>query len=440
MSDINLEEIRRQDRTHVWHPMLQHRVLEKKDLLVVQESRGTEIVDAEGKRYLDAYAGIWNVNVGYGREEIVNAVNEQMKRLAFYPQTQVSLPAARLAAILSEILPGDLDHTFFCNSGSEANETAIKVARQYGRQKFPGENRYKIIARYQGYHGFTYGAMSATGQVKRREKFEPLVPGFVHVEPPLPGVDGLAVIEKAVEREGPETVVAVIAEPIIGGGGVLVPPDDYIPGLREICDKYGLLLILDEVITGFGRTGKLFASEHWGVVPDMMTMAKGISSGYLPLGACAVTQGVFEAFLGEPEEEREYSSISTYGGHPACCVAALANIEILLKERLWENAERVGCYLLEGLQSLASRFVGEVRGKGLMIAIELVGVDGRMLDAGRTSRVQARILEEGVIVGKMSHVMSGPESVLFLAPPLILSEQEADRIIGAIRLGLDSIQ
>ena len=176
------------------------------------------------------------------------------------------------------------------------------------------------------------------------------------------------------------------------------------------------------------------------MVPDMMTMAKGISSGYLPLGACAVTQRVFEAFLGEPEEEREFSSISTYGGHPACCVAALANIEILLKERLWENAERVGRYLLEGLQGLTSRFIGEVRGKGLMIAIELVDVDGQMLDADRTSRVQARILEEGVIVGKMSHVMPGPESVIFLAPPLILNEREADRIVGAIRLGLDSIQ
>ena len=439
MSEINLEEIRKQDRAHVWHPMLQHRSLDKKDLLVFQDSRGTEVVDSEGVHYIDAMAGIWNVNVGYGREEIVEAVYEQMKQLAYYPQTQINVPAARLAALLGEILPGDLDHVFFSNSGSEANETAIKVARQYGLQKFPGENRHKIIARYQGYHGFTYGAMSATGQVKRREKFEPLAPGFVHVEPPLPGVDGLGAIEKAIQREGPETVVAVIAEPIIGGGGVLVPPDDYIPGLRDICNRYGLLLILDEVITGFGRTGKLFASEHWGVVPDVMTMAKGISSGYLPLGACAVTKGVFEAFLGEPEEDREYSSISTYGGHPACCAAALANIEILLKERLWENADRVGRHLLEGLKNLASRFVGEVRGKGLMLAIELVGEDGEMLDAGRTSRVQARILEEGVIVGKMSHVMAGPESTLFLAPPLILSEKEADRIIDAIRSGLESI-
>ena len=448
---LDVGEIRAQDRAHVWHPMVQHRSLEHRDLMVVHRGKGTRVVDAEGREYLDAYAGLWNVNVGYGRQEIATAVYEQMLRLSYYPHLQVNLPAAKLATRLAELLPGDLNHLFFSNSGSEANETALKIARQYGRQKFPGQNRYKVIARYQGYHGFTYGAMSATGQVARRAKFEPLMPGFFHVDPPYCyrcplkltypdcGVACVDEVEEVIVREDPTTVVAVIAEPIIGGGGVIIPPDEYLPRLREICDRYGVLLILDEVITGFGRTGKLFASEHWGVVPDVMTMAKGVSSGYLPLGACAVTSEVFETFMGEPDEEREFSSVATYGGHPVCCAAALANLDIMMAERLWENSAEVGAYLLDELRGLDSPFVGDVRGKGLMIAVELTAENGAMVDATRVAAVQAGILEHGVIVGRMSHVMAGPESIFFLAPPLILTRKEADRIVSAFDAGLKRI-
>jgi len=447
--EMNLEEIRGQDRAHVWHTMMQHRLLEDRQLMVVWEGNGTTLTDGEGRSYLDAYAGLWNVNVGYGREEITRAVYEQMQQLAFYPHSQINVPAAQLAARLAEILPGDLQHVFFSNSGSEANETALKIARQYGRQKYPGQNRYKIIARYQGYHGFTYGALSATGQTGRRTKFEPLVPGFFHVDPPYCfrcplrltypscGTACAEEVEEVIVREDPETVAAVIAEPIIGGGGVILPPAEYLPRLREICDRYGLLLIIDEVITGFGRTGKLFACEHWGVVPDVMTIAKGVTSGYLPLGACAVTPEVFEVFLGKPEESKEFAQVATYGGHPVCCAAALANIDILLRERLCENAARVGARLLEKLRELDSPLVGEVRGKGLMIAVELVNEDGEMLDAERAGKVQARIKDEGVLVGKMSHAMPGPESVFYLSPPLILTEAEADRIVAAFRAGLE---
>ena len=448
---LDVGEIRAQDRAHVWHPMVQHRSLEHRDLMVVHRGKGTTVVDAEGREYLDAYAGLWNVNVGYGRREIADAVYEQMLQLSYYPHLQVNLPAARLASRLADLLPGDLNHLFFSNSGSEANETALKIARQYGRQKYPGENRFKVIARYQGYHGFTFGAMSATGQVARRARFEPLMPGFLHVNPPYSfrfgtkltypdgGVACANEVEEVIVREDPATVAAVIAEPIIGGGGVIVPPDGYLPRLREICDRYGVLLILDEVITGFGRTGKLFAAEHWGVVPDMMTMAKGVSSGYLPLGACAVTPELFETFMGDPDEHREFSSVSTYGGHPVCCTAALANLDILTTERLWENSAEVGAYLLDALKGLDSPFIGEVRGKGLMIAIELAAENGDMLDIARVAAVQAGILEQGVIVGRMSHVMDGPESIFFLAPPLILTREEADRIVSAIDSGLKRI-
>ena len=444
----DVDAIREQDR-HVWHPLFQHRTLDQQDLMVISEGNGCTLVDGEGRTYLDAYAGLWNVNVGYGREEIARAVYEQLQQLCYYPLSQINMPTATLAARLAEILPGDLNHLFFSSSGSEANESAFKIARQYSRQKFPGQNRHKIIARYQGYHGFTFGAMSATGQVGRRKKFEPLVPGFLHVDPPYCyrcpvklkypecGIACVDQFEEVIQRESPETVAAVIVEPIIGGGGIIVPPDEYLPRLREICDRYDVLLILDEVITGFGRTGTLFACEQSNVVPDMMTLAKGATSGYLPLGACAVTTEIFESFLGNPGEERELAQVSTYGGHPACAAAALANLEIVVGERLWENSARVGTYLLEGLNQLKSPMIGDVRGRGLMIAVELIDPEtGDPLDGERFGKVKAGIKEEGVLVGGMSHCLPGLESMLFLSPPLILPEQEADKIVNAFEASI----
>ena len=216
-----------------------------------------------------------------------------------------------------------------------------------------------------------------------------------------------------------------------------MPPDEYLPRLRAICDSYGVLLILDEVITGFGRTGALFASQHWDVVPDIMTLAKGVTSGYLPLAATAVRPHVFETFLGEPAERRELAQVSTYGGHPACCAAALANIDILLGERLSENAAKVGACLLEKLAALGSPVLGEVRGKGLMLALELVEPGGReLLNAGATAAVKSAIRDAGLLVGQMSHVIPAPESVLYLAPPLILTKEQADTIVEAVAVGL----
>ncbi len=441
--EANYKEI---DKSHVWHPLFQHQQLEETDLIVFKSGNGTTLVDADGNKYLDAYSALWNVNVGYGRQEIVEAVYAQMQELPYYPHSQINVPATVLAEKLADCLPGDLNHTFFCNSGSEANETAIKIARQYGRQTYPGENRYKIISRYRGYHGFTYGAMSATGQARRRKAFEPLTPGFHHAHPPYcyrcplglePSSCQVACVdefERIIQAEGPETVIAVIAEPIIGGGGVIVPPDDYFPRLRKICVDYGLLLILDEVITGFGRTGKLFACEHWDVQPDIITLAKGLTSGYLPLGACVTSTDVFNTFLGEPDENREFSQVCTYGGHPAACAAGVANLKILQSERLWENAEKVGGYLLERLTTLKSLpIVGDVRGKGLMLAVELIQTDGTNLETDKTNRIVGQLREKGVIVGKIGHAVDEPENIIFIAPPLILTEAEADKIVNTLR-------
>ena len=446
-TNLSSQDYRKKDRDHIWHPLFQHQALDQTNLKVVKEAHGTTVIDADGREYLDAYAGLWNVNVGYGRQEIADAVYEQIQRLPYYPLSQINIPATLLAEKLSDILPGNLNHVSFSNSGSEANETAIKIARQYGRQKYPGDNRYKIIGRYRGYHGFTYGAMSATGQTRRRKAFEPLVPGFLHAQPPYSyryasnlsdsefGIACADEIERIVRWEGEETVIAVIAEPIIGGGGVLIPPDNYLPRVREICDRYGMLLILDEVITGFGRTGRMFACEHWDVQPDIITLAKGLTSGYLPLGACVTSDSVFETFLGAPEEQKEFSQVCTYGGHPVACAAGAANLKILTEERLWENAERVGSHLIEKLRSLESLpAVGEVRGKGLMIAIELITDENKTpLDTATTKKIIGAIQEKGIIVGKIGHAVDEPENIIFLAPPLILTVPEADRIFEAFR-------
>ena len=442
-------DYRKTDKAHVWHPLFQHQRLEETTLAVFESAHGTTLVDAEGREYLDAYSALWNVNVGYGRQEIADAVYAQIQQLPYYPHSQINVPATVLAEQLAACLPGDLNHVYFCNSGSEANETAIKIARQYGRQTYPGENRYKIISRYRGYHGFTYGAMSATGQARRRKAFEPLVPGFPHAHPPYcyrcpPGLDvsscGIACadeIERIIQSEGPETVIGVIAEPIIGGGGVIVPPDEYFPKLRQICDDYGLLLILDEVITGFGRTGKMFACEHWDVQPDLITLAKGLTSGYLPLGACVASTAVFNTFLGESDENKEFAQVCTYGGHPVACAAGIANLEILQKERLWENSEKVGAHLLSKLETLCDLpIVGDVRGKGLMIAVELIKTDGTHLETATTNRIVGQLRDfdkGGIIVGKIGHAVDEPENIIYIAPPLILTEVEADRIFETLR-------
>ena len=444
--DLSLDEYRRIDRAHVWHPIFQHQALEDTDLTVFKEAHGTTIIDSEGNQYLDALSGLWNVNVGYGRKQIADAVYEQMQQLSYYPLSHINVPATLLADKLAELLPGDLQHVFFSNSGSEANETSIKIARQYGRQKYPGQNRHKIIARYRGYHGFTYGAMSATGQTQRRKAFEPLVPGFLHAQPPYCyrcplgknypecSISCANEIEQIVQSEGVDTVIAVIAEPIIGGGGVIVPPDDYLPKLREICDRFGLLLILDEVITGFGRTGALFACEHWGVQPDIISLAKGLTSGYLPLGASVVTPEVFDVFRGAPDDYLEFAQVATYGGHPVTCAAGIANLNILTEERLWENSARVGSYLLDKLKTLLNLpVVGDIRGKGLMIGVELVNPNQSSLDTKTTNKVVSMMRDRGILIGKVSHTMDEPENTIFLAPPLIVTTAEADRIFDALQ-------
>jgi adenosylmethionine-8-amino-7-oxononanoate aminotransferase len=411
----------------------------------VVQAEGCYVYDSEGRRYLDAMAGLWCVNVGYGRREIVAAVADQMTRLPYYPLTQSHPPAAQLAARLSELLPADLGRVFFLNSGSEAVETALKMARQYARRVNPGQNRYKIIARHRAYHGFTMGALSATGQVSRKRAFEPLVPGFLHVAPPdhyrcsfCQRESGCTLacadeFDRVIRLEGSETVAAVILEPTIGGGGVFPAPEGYLERVRQICDRHGVLLILDEVITGFGRTGKIFAFEHANIRPDILVLAKGITSGYLPLAATVATDAIFDAFRSETDDSAKFAQLSTFGGHPCSCAAGLANLEILTRERLWENAARVGARLADRLRALDSPRIGEVRGRGLLIGLEIIADSNRTpMPEREVVGLQRAIREDGVLVGRNSDTVPGLGNVLTIAPPLAINEEEAEAIVAAV--------
>ncbi len=439
------------DMDSLWHAMVQHQVYEQTPPKRMETAMGCHVTDDQGQQYLDAVAGLWCVNVGYGRAELAEAAYQQLLELAYYPLVKSHKPAIQLAAKLLELLDFE-GKVHFSNSGSEANEVAFKIARQYQAQaSSSGGWRYKIIARYRAYHGNTMGALSATAQAERRIKYEPLVPGFIHVPPPYCyrcpfgqtygscNIECATSIEQTINYEGAESVAAIIIEPVISGGGVIVPPDEYLPIVRDICDRHGILLIFDEVVNGFGRLGRFFGHQHWNVQPDIITLAKGITSGYLPLSATVVQQPIFAEFLDDPGTTAHFRHINTYGGHPASCAVSLKNIEILQRENLADQAALMGDYLIAELSDLRDHpYVGDVRGKGLLIGIELVADQATKepLDSAAIAAIIADCLEQGLIVGRNSNTIPGLSNVLILAPPLVISRQDADQIVAIIRTAL----
>lgn len=426
----------RLDQQSLWHPMRQHRGGAAGEPRRFVSGEGVYLVDDRGERVLDAVAGIWCVNVGYGREELADAAREQMARLPYLPGTFSHEPGVRLAARLMAML-GYEGKAFFTSSGSEANEAAFKIARQYHAQTgSPG--RYKIIARHRGYHGNTLGALSATGQAERKLGYGPFAPGFLHIDAPDPyrlSHDCAEQLERTIELEGAESVAAFVMEPIIAGGGVLVPPDDYLPRVREICTRTGVLLIVDEVVTGFGRTGVAFAHQRAGVVPDLLTLGKGIASGYQPMAALVARQAVFEGFEGDSDSLHHFRHINTYGAHPVASAVALCNVGILEREGLIERAAKTGDALLERLRGLeAHPCVGQVRGRGLLIGVELVedSETRRPLASAATAAVVARCAREGVLVGKATNTVPRYDNVVMLAPPFVLADDEAERVASTL--------
>jgi taurine-pyruvate aminotransferase len=443
------EELLAQDDKYLWHSMKPYN---PNATIVATKAEGSWVTDANGKRYLDGMAGLWCVNVGYGRTELAEAAYEQLKEMAYFPLTQSHIPAIKLAEKLNEML-GDEYVIFFSNSGSEANETAFKIVRQYHQQK--GDvNRYKIVSRYRGYHGNSMGALAATGQAQRKYKYEPLAPGFIHVSPPDSYRDDVNVsdpkelssvkeIDRTMTWELSETIAAMIMEPIITGGGILVPPEGYMKAAKEVCEKHGALLIVDEVICGFGRTGKPFGFMNYDVKPDIITMAKGITSAYLPLSATAVRKEIYEAFKGT-EEYDYFRHVNTFGGNPAACALALKNLEIMEKENLFDRSRDLGKQVVNELSDLLKDhpFVGDVRGKGLLVGIELVKdkKTKEPLDVTLVNQVIANCKQEGLLIGKNGATVAGFNNVLTLSPPLTIKQEDIHFIIKTVSESLKKIK
>lgn len=431
------------DRKYIWHAMTRYNP--NASVMVAKEARGSWVTDITGKKYLDGMSGLYCVNVGYGREELARAAYEQLQELSYFPLSQSHISAIQLGEKLNEWL-GDEYIIFFSNSGSEANETAFKIARQYHQQN--GQpTRYKFISRYRAYHGNSMGALSATGQAVRKYKYEPLAPGFVHVSPPdcyrrpveLP-LEKCAefyagLIDQTITWELPETVAGVIMEPIISGGGVIVPPDGYMEKVQEVCKKHGVLLIIDEVINGFGRTGHKFGFMHYGVKPDIITMAKGLTSAYMPLAATAVRRELYEAFKGT-EQYDHFRHVSTFGGHPVACALALKNLEIMERERLVDRAAELGRRLEAELSELRSHpNVGDIRGKGLLFGIEFVAdkQTKQPLAEEKVNWMIAQCKERGLIIGKNGDTVAGHNNILIIAPPLSSTDEDMTFLIKTIK-------
>lgn len=441
-----------QPPAHHWHPMADPRAAEQSSPLVFERAEGVYIYDTEGKQYLDSQGGLWCVNVGHGREEVKQAINAQLEKLPYYTTfgDTSNLPVIELAERLVRMLaPEDMRRVFFSSGGSDANETALKLARQYW--KLSGEaQRSKFISLKQGYHGVHFGGTSIGGQMFLRSMYEPVLPGCFQVDTPWlyrnPWSDDpeelgkicADLLEREILHQGPHTVAAFIAEPVQGAGGVIVPPDNYWPLVREVCDKYGVLLIADEVVTGFGRSGSMFGCRGWGVKPDIMCLAKGINSGYIPLGATVVNERVRQAW----DSEHPLAAILhgyTYSGHPLACAAANAALQIVEDEDLPANAARVGSYCLAKLKNELAHydFVGDIRGKGLMMAIELVtdktSKESFMPGDPFLDLLQELTRREGLLIRNVG-------SNLIISPPLVFSKENVDELADILVVVFDKAQ
>ena len=401
---------------------------------------GPYLWDIEGRRYLDTFASLLTTVCGHARSEVADAVDEQFRKLEFFPNyvDTFTVPLVKLARKIAELMPGDLEVSFFVNSGSEANETAIKMARQYHRQR--GQpHRYKVLARRHSYSGTTLGGVSATGIPWFREYFEPLMPGCIFapparccdcelgLDPKTCGLACLRAMEELIKWEGPDSVSAIIMDPIPGSNiGYPLPPKGYLKGVRALCDKYGIVLIFDEVQTGFGKTGKWFACEHWNVVPDIMTVGKAFTGGYIPLAATVARRGIAKVFMEKPGDELR--SGSTYGGHTVACAATLKNIELMEKEGLVQKVARLGKHIERRLKGFYKKhpIVGDVRGIGFLWAVELMADRKRKVKLDPKLGIGSWIRE---YCWKRGMILRNNGDILVYAPAFIMTKKEIDWMI-----------
>ena len=443
------------DRAHVWHHLTQHKPFETGEPRVIVEGKGMRVWDQKGKEYLDAVSGgVWTVNVGYGRTEIADAVRDQLVKINYFAGSAGSIPGSLFAERLIEKMPG-LKRVYYCNSGSEANEKAFKMVRQIAHKRYGGK-KHKVLYRERDYHGTTIACLSAGGQDERNAQYGPFTPGFVRVPHCLEyraqwdltgeayGKRAADAIEEVILAEGPDTVGALCLEPVTAGGGVITPPVGYWERVQEICKKYDILLHIDEVVCGVGRTGTWFGYQHYGIKPDMVTMAKGVASGYAAIACLVTTEEVFDMFKDDSSDPMNYfRDISTFGGCTAGPAAALENMRIIEDENLLDNTNVMGARMLDNLNALADKHkvIGDVRGKGLFCGAELVA-DRATKEAANEKMVQAVVAEcgaQGVIIGATNRSLPGLNNTLCFSPALISTADDIDNITDAVDKALTKV-
>ncbi len=455
-NSTSVEELIALEKEHLWLHLTNHKTLENQEPQIMVSGNGCCVTDARGNEYLDMLSGgVWCVNVGYGRESMVQAAAEQLRTLPYYAGTVATPPYIQLATKLASLLPA-LPKAYISNSGSEANEKAFKMSRLYFGVTEKQKDKHKIIYRDRDYHGSTLAVLAAGGQKERKAGYGPFPEGFVEIphaccyrcpfgkEYPNCEIDCARALETTLKKEGPDTVAAIILEPITAGGGIIPPVAEYFPIIQEICRKYDVLLILDEVVTGFGRTGKMFGHQHYDVTPDIVTLAKGIASSYMPLSATLTTKAIFDRFLTTPTDTFGYfRDISTYGGCAAGCSVGLENIRIIEDEKLVDNSAVLGSYLLDQLTQFADHpMVGDIRGLGLFAGIEIV--DDKKTKAPSAESTLAGIVadvkKQGILMGRMGRSVPGLNNVLTLAPALIVTKAQIDATIKALGVALGNLK
>lgn len=449
------------DRAHVWHHLSQHAPYmapegERTDPKIIVEGKGLRVWDQHGREHIDAVSGgVWTVNVGYGRESIADAVRDQLVKMNFFGGTVGSIPAAMFSEKLLSKMPG-MSRVYYANSGSEANEKGFKMVRQIAHQRYGGK-KHKILYRERDYHGTTIACLSGGGQPERNGRYGPFTPGFVEVPHCLEyraqwdlsgeeyGVAAANAIEEVILREDPDTVGSLCLEPVTAGGGVIVPPPGYWDRVQDICKKYDVLLHIDEVVCGVGRTGTWFGYQHYGIKPDIVTMAKGVASGYAAISCCVTTEEVFDMFKDDTSDHMNYfRDISTFGGCTAGPAAALENMKIIEDEGLLENTTAMGDYMLDQLRALQDKHacIGEVRGKGLFLGAELVADRGTRepLAEKLVAQVTGHCMkQDAIIIGMTNRSLPGLNNTLCFSPALIATKDDIDQIITSVDGALTTV-
>lgn len=442
-NEVNVEQLRELDRKHYFHPVTsikQHQ--DNGPTIIMKEGKGIYLTDVNGKKYIDGLSSLWNVNIGHGREELAEVAKQQMMQLAYSSSFQGMShePVIRLAEKIASLTPGDLNVSFFTSGGSESNDTAFKIVRHYWKLKGQPE-RYKIVGLKRGYHGITVGATSATGIEQFQNMATAQAPGFVHAttrhntacelgDRTQPGFE--ASFRGVIEKEGPETVAAIVIEPIQGAGGLYIPEDGYLQALRKLCDEYGILMITDEVISGFGRTGKMFGVDNWDVVPDLMSVAKGITSGYSQLGAVVIRESLRDE-LAELSGDGMFFHGFTYSGHPVACAVALKNLEIVEQEDLVTNAKNMEEVFKKGFAELEEKhsIFTKSRVLGLMAAFELYKDRDREIPFDPSLAVAPRFVQECATRGLIIRpVIFEGSNIIVMAPPLTITKEQVGEMMA----------